>query len=220
MVDFVDPVKVSNYNCKFIATIACLSTNIGDDFDASEDITGGKCCDVTGYQYKYQNSDTLYYCNNISNVIEFKSFVYSTTTVNSEKVQTVNILNKDYDNCPASYVSGDADDEIYQRATYVFNNSVNIEKTSFVNKTGANSFEKNDDTIVMMNTFDAENVTSIVYFVEYNYNEDFIDMFHMSNELMTSGLSEFNPAGKEIDFFKDIASIELNSTTEEKGGDL
>lgn len=154
---------------------------------------GGTYKDTVGYWYKKSSKD--YICNNISNVIDFKMFIYSIT---QNKITTKLLGDKDFD--------ATTKEDIYNSASEVFA-SMGDSSTFVINSLKNNSLS-------IQNTFDnVGQATNMVMYIQYEYNANLIDAFFAHNEFVTATeASTFNPEkGISVDFNKDIKYIEITS---------
>lgn len=142
--------------------------------------------------YKYSLLGENYICNNISNVIQFKSLVYGYYVSGSTEIKPVGGA------LPFAY-SEDAN-TIYQSATTAFSSISNV--TRFADKT-SKTLEKQ-----IVESVPGEAI-KIICFVEYNYNTELMQEFYGNNEFLRP--EDFSARGVLVNFNKDLEKIVLSS---------
>lgn len=202
-------IRSNNPKKNNILRISATFSAINDDIRFSRDVTiraavketvvdsdfndGGKLKDTLGYHYTKSGKD--YVCNNISNVIDFKMFIYSYTQGGvTQKVLGAKDFNED------------SKESIYENASEVFKSI--SDSSTFV----LNSLKEND--LELTQSLDnVGQITNMVIYVEYSYNENLMDAFFANNEFISeSQASTFDPKkGIDIEFNKDIKYIEVSS---------
>lgn len=184
------------------------ATTEGETFDgAFGDSERRTYNDTVGYKYHNIDESADYTCNNISNIIYFKSFMYSYSTVDytdkehpvTTETKKVPSLNFDEYNPDDS----EDNDKVYKDVTEHF---ATLEtKFSFVqngNKSAQIQFS--------MDQIPAK-TSELIFFVEYNYNIDLIDSF-LTNTEKISGAQDTEILASKIHFMKDIESIKISSS--------
>lgn len=166
-------------------------TTIGDNFYGGfTDSVSRTFIDEQGYKYHNASKDQNYICNNISNIIYFKGFVYSYVLDGVTHLYDDSIVIDE--STPAT---------TYRDATNEF-----IERTS--EATFVSSGSKNNKL-----QFDLEQVdsraSSVVLYVEYNYNTDLVDSFLNNTEIV--GAQDIGMMSSRIAFQKDIQKITVSS---------
>ena len=174
--------------------VICSESEVGSRYDAhvTERFPVNRThSDENGFKYS-ANSNT-YYCNNTSNVIQFKCFV-SEYTVDGVKT----VLTPDLDET--------TDDSTYKTATNIFKGMENREKSFIENSV-------KDDNIVVSSNSIPSTASNFILYIEYNYNEALVDEFLRNTEFFSSsGQGTQILEGNLIGFNKDIEQIRISST--------
>ena len=188
-----------------------MLTVVNDRFYASgsadtEDDKQRKHSDIVGYKYTCEGE--TYICNNISNVVEFKFFIYSYT--DSEGVTHA----YDEDLLPLGSITESDDNLTYTQVSDIFNNKTgefdDYSKpiTFFDDATK----QKSKSDFIEVNDLDPT-TRSLVLYVQYNYNESLIQSFLQDTELIENDNSAL---AARVTFLKDIEIIAF--TTDEVEG--
>lgn len=182
---------------EIFVNVNCSESEVGSNYDAhvtERTPVNRTHSDENGFKYD-ANSHT-YYCNNTSNVIQFKCFV-SEYVVDGVKT----VLTPELDETNA--------DTTYKTATNIFKGMEDAEK-SFIEDS------VKDDNIVVSSNKIPSIVSNFVLYIEYNYNEALVDEFLRNTEFFSSsGQGTQILEGNMIGFNKDIEQIRISSTAGE-----
>lgn len=183
----------SKFSRNISVLVNSLETAVGSSFN------GGTSADKTGYKYN-KNAET-YICNNISNIIQFKSFVYSYTYLDGNTPVNKKLVTD------SKYAFDETSEaSIYAGAANYF--KILSPKTFVANSSKVTTIEVGEQLS------NAGQITSLVFYVEYNYNEELVQDFFENNEFFDNeSLQEFDPDGKTIEFNSDILTITVKSET-------
>lgn len=173
-------------------SINCSKSEVGSYYDAHMDDTRTRTHDDAN-GFKYDSDGHTYYCNNISNVIQFKCFVSEYTTIDGVRKVKEPTLDET------------TDDTTYKTATNIFDSMKDSEKC-FIDDS------EKDDSIVVSSSNIPSTASNLVFYVEYNYNEDLVDEFLENTEFFSGqGTSIFD--GSIIKFNKDVEVIRISSSS-------
>jgi len=184
--------KGSEESYRKIAISARLNATVeGSDFNGGfKDEVKRTHVDTTGYQYKNAAKDKNYLCNNISNIIYFKGFAYS-YVLNNQTYKVDDQISIDETTATS----------IYEDTTDVFAGIT--EKATFVTSSG----KQNEIQFYLENI--NSKASSVVFYVEYNYNGSLIDSFLANTEIV--GSQDTSMMASTIEFQKDIDRIIISS---------
>lgn len=175
----------------FRVSASLNETVIGDPFNGGfTDTVSRTYRDTTGYWYNNAQKGKAYICNNISNIIYFKAFVYSYVLDGVTHLYDDSIV---IDESTPATTYRDATSEFVERTA---------EATFVTDGSKSNSLQ-----------FDLEQVdsraSSVVLYVEYNYNTDLVDSFLANTEIV--GAQDIGMMSSRIAFQKDIQKITVSS---------
>ena len=171
--------------------ITAKSSTTGDAFNSGV-IDGSERLHVDTLNFKYSLLGKNYICNNISNVIQFKSMIYGYYVSGDDEIKAVD------GELPFAY--SENADQIYQGATTAFT-SIN-EITRFSDKT-TKTLEQQIVGAV------PGSAIKVICFVEYNYNTELMQEFYGNNEFLRP--EDFSVKGVLVNFFSDLEKIVLSS---------
>lgn len=186
----------------------CDSTTIGAAYSPeSTDVATRTFNDTKGYKFHYAKSDGTtgdFICDNISNLIQFKCFVYSyvidgtTYTPNGSRPGLINTT---------SQIDLSTDTTVYNTASAIFGSQTSVNR--FIN-----AQSKSNEFTLTYNQIPG-NVTRADFYVEYNYNSELLTQYIRNNEYLKNRTfgDDFNPADISLDvtFLKDISEIRLGT---------
>lgn len=168
-------------------------TTIGDRFDGGfTDTSTRTYADTLGYQYNkaVTGGSEKYICNNISNIIYFKGFMYS-YKMEDETTHYVD---------PNITIDESTADSTYKTATEAFQS---FDEHKFI--TGSvkdGSLELDLDEIDIKST-------EAVFYIEYNYDIDLVDTFLNDTEIV--GSQDVSMMSSRITFMKDVKNINISA---------
>lgn len=146
--------------------------------------------DEQGYKYHNASQDHDYMCNNISNIVYFKGFAY-TYEVDGVTHKVDESITID-ESSPTS---------IYLGARDVFESR----STQFTFVSGG---EKSTQLQFDLEEIDSK-ATSIIFYIEYNYNIDLVDTFLNNTEIV--GSQDTSMMSSRIVFQKDINTVTISA---------
>lgn len=168
------------------------STKVGDPFDgAFTDSATRTYSDTLGYKYNKTNGDITkeYICNNISNIIYFKGFMYSyiidgTTYYADDSIS----------------IDESTADSTYKTATEAFKN---FDENRFITGSSKSTSLRLDLDEINIKAEEA------IFYIEYNYDTDLVDTFLNDTEIV--GSQDVTMMGSNIEFMKDIKEIIIST---------
>lgn len=166
--------------------------------------------DTAGYKFHYKKTgekEANFICDYISNLIQFKGFLYSYNIGDTKYLPSPErpcLVDTD------KTIDYTSDETLFDSAESIFDDLEDFE--SFVSGASKSSSIDVDYTLI------PAEASKVEFFIEYNYNDNLLNDYFNSCEYLRNrefgGTFDPTKASLNVKFVKDLVSIELNTKSE------